>query len=216
MKKGLVLSAMLSALIAIGSPLGSAAIRGGEAETKQVKTTESTVEPTEKQEEGSKAEMESEVRSKREEIQQKISEKRAAITDKLADKKLRSCEKRQATINRILDTRIGAAQKHFDRFQAIQNKLVDFVSKRQLQVNNAAALALIMNDKQAAAQAAIEAAAQTDFTCNQADANAPGKIVTDQVSAQKQALKEYRAAIKDYAAAVKLSVQATHESETAQ
>lgn len=160
------------------------------------------------------AQRQQEVETRRQAIESRITEKRAAITQKLSGASKERCESRQATINQILDKRTAAAQRHFDRFKNIQDKLVAFVEAKELNVENAAALELIMNDSQTAAQAAITAVSAVDFVCKDADAASPGSIVMDEIVAAKTALKNYRTAIKDYSVAVRSA--ATTITETSE
>lgn len=149
------------------------------------------------------AERRQEIETKRQTIEQKVAEKKAAIAEKLSGQRAERCAQKQDAINRVLDTRTSAAQRHFDKFKAIQDKLQAFVTDKELNVENASAMELIMNDKQASAQAAIDAVNAANFDCASADAAAPGRIVMEQIATAKQALKDYRTAIKDYAVAVR-------------
>ncbi len=158
------------------------------------------------------AERAAELEAKRLEIEQRLAQRRSQITQKLEGARAERCEEKEMTINRVLDTRVSAAQRHFDKFKAIQDKLATFVVDKQLNVENATALEVIMNDKQQSAQASIDAIETTDFDCGSADATAPGNIVMDQVALVKQSLKEYRTAIKDYAVAVKGAATAETDS----
>ncbi len=153
-----------------------------------------------------------EIQNKRQEIENRVAEKRAAIAEKLSGERKLRCESREAGINQLLDNRTAAAQRHFDTFKSIQDRLTTFVANKNINVENAAALELIMNDAQTAAQAAITAVGGVDFVCKDADASSPGHIVMDEVVAAKEALKEYRQAIRDYAVAVRAAV--TVETET--
>lgn len=153
-----------------------------------------------------------EVAAKRKAIEDKIAGKRAAITEKLSGQRQEQCEKKETAINSLLDSRASAAQQHFDKFKAIQNKLTAFVTEKELNVENASALEVIMNDAAASAEAAVTAVSVIDFTCEDTSAIAPGGIVKEQVATAKQSLKDYRTAIKDYAVAVK----AAATTETAQ
>lgn len=207
MKKSLLFGALLALVVVTGSPFASRALSLNDTSTEARNNEKQGSVLADRDERVSN--MMQEVDAKRAEIEQRLAAKRAAIQEKLSGKRAESCEKKQASINQILDNRVSAASKHFDRFKAIQEKLVAFVETKALVVENAAALELIMNDAQASARAAIDAASATDFACTETDAAAPGKIVTEQVGAQKQALKNYRSAIKDYAVALKSSIAAT-------
>lgn len=205
MKKTLVLSAIFVSLVALTLPRGVNALSSDDPVQNVDSSTAQTVRGGEKTaERASKvAEATVERTEKRDQIEQKMAEKHAAITEKLSGARAEKCSKKQDTINRILDTRIAAAQKHLERFSSIQDRLTDFVATKKLTIENGSALALIMDDKRTEAQASIDAIQTVDFSCNDADANAPGKIITEQISTTKSALKDYRTAIKDYAVVVK-------------
>ena len=209
MVRRLLSAALLALMVVVASPFApqSLSISDRSAEARSIENEASESEKTENSER--EAKMSEEVEVKRAEIEERLATKRAAIHEKLSGKRAEICEKKQATINRILDNRVSTASKHFERFKDIQDKLVAFVEAKGLAVENAAALELIMNDAQASAIAAIEAAGTTNFACTETDATAPGKIVTEQVGAQKHALKNYRSAIKDYVVAIKSSIAAT-------
>lgn len=202
MRKNIFVSLLLAATLTVGIAQTSQAL-----ETENiVQSAVSRVERTEGDVRGISdraAEKRKEIEAKRLEIEQRIADRKAAIAEKLSGERAERCLERQDTINNILDNRTSAAQQHFDKFQAIQDKLVAFVADKELSVENANALEIIMDDKQTEAQAAIDAAGATNFDCMNTDANAPGKIVMEQVAAAKQALKGYRTAIKDYAVAVR-------------
>lgn len=154
------------------------------------------------------------VQEKRQALEQKMAERKAAIAEKLSGQREEKCKQREATINSVLDNRVSAAERYFTKFQAIQKKLTTFATEKQLNIENAAALELVMNDSANTAQAALQAIQAIDFTCANASAAAPGALVKDQVVATKQALKDYRTAIKDYAAALKASVEQDKTTDT--
>lgn len=206
--------------ILVGLALTVAAVMGTSAQTQALHGTEtpdhnatSTADDTRREEvrttdiASREAERRLELDAKRQALEQKVAERRAAIAEKLSGARAESCEKKQTAINRILDNRTDAAQRHYDRFKSIQDRLVSFVDSKELNVENASALEVIMEDKQVAAQGAIDAVTAAEFTCKDADARSPGTIIIDQIAAAKQALKEYRTAIKDYAVAVKSAAQ---------
>lgn len=159
-----------------------------------------------------------ELDAKRKVIEDKIASKKAAIGEKLTGKRQEQCEKKEATINSILDTRASAAQQHFDKFKAIQDKLAAFVAEKSLNVENAKPLEIIMTDAAMEAEVAVTAVNGLDFACEETAASSPGAIVMEEVATAKQALKDYRTAIKDYAVAVKAAATseptATEPTET--
>lgn len=158
-----------------------------------------------------KAQRQAELDAKRQAIEQQIADRRAAVAEKLSGERAERCEKKEPTINQILDNRVTAAQRHFDKLKMINEKLAAFVTDKELRVHNEAAFELILTEKQGDAEAMIDTVKTLDFECTIADANAPGLIVKDQFSDVKQALQGYRTAIKDYALAVRGAATAAVE-----
>lgn len=155
----------------------------------------------------------SEVETKRQEIEARIAERQNNVREKLSGRRATTCKEREARINQGLTKRVDAAQRHFDKFKSVQDKLLAYVADNQLTVRNGQALQIIMVESEIDARAAIEAARSSSFSCDATDARSPGKIVREQVAAQKEALKIYLASIKDYAAAVKAAVAERTEQE---
>ncbi len=153
-----------------------------------------------------------ELETRKQELEQKLADKRAAISQKLMGARAEKCQAKQVNINSMLDKRAESAQKHFDKFKAIQDRLVTLVNEKELDVENHGGLENIMTRLQIEAQAKITSLSTNNFDCGEADATAPGSIVKDQVTQAKQALKNYRDAIKDYAVAIKASVNKTAEA----
>ena len=199
MKKFSIPIVLFAAALVVGLPLTSFALLG--EITHSVRTTTEHVRGT--VESARDAAMPEEVQVKRQEIQARIDAKRSAITDKLSGQRAETCEKKETTINQVLDNRSTAAERHFNTFKSIRDRLDAFVAEKQLNIDNAEALRNILNDSEGSALAAIENAKVTDFSCESTDAHSPGKIVTEQVAAQKEALKTYRTDLKNYAVAVK-------------
>lgn len=209
MRKNIFVSLVLAATLTVGVAQTSQALQTEtilQTVTSRVQGVETRVQTVE--------ERRQEIDAKRQEIERKVAEKKAAIAEKLSGQRAERCAQKQDTINRILDTRTSAAQRHFDKFKAIQDKLQAFVVDKELSVENASALELIMNDKQTEAQAAVDAAVATDFDCLNTDAAAPGRIVVEQIATVKQALKDYRTAIKDYAVAVRTAATPPTENNS--
>lgn len=149
-----------------------------------------------------------ETESKRAEIQQKIDAKRAAVTDTLSGRRAELCKQREAKINEALSNRTAVAERYLEKFKTIQERLSSFAAENQLTVENAAALELIMADKQAQAEATIGVAKATTFDCSTTSAKNPGQIIKDLIYEGKHMLGEYRTAVKDYAEAVKAAALA--------
>lgn len=144
-----------------------------------------------------------EVQTKRQEIESRIAERQQNVREKLSGKRAATCKEREARINQSITKRIDAAERHFEKFKSVQDRLLAFVADNQISVQNEQALQIIMVESEIDARAAIDAARANTFNCEATDARAPGQIIREQVAAQKEALKTYLTSIKDYAAAAK-------------
>lgn len=154
---------------------------------------------------------------RRAEAKAKLEARIAGVEEKLDQKRQELCEKRETRINAVVDKRVVQLQKHLDKFNMIRDRFVQFVENKELDVTGAADLESVMNDKQAAAQAAIDAVSSYQFSCDSVDKSNPGGIAKISVEAAKTALKDYRTAIKDYAKAARDAAkvaEGTTETET--
>lgn len=161
----------------------------------QVAITSSDVERSTKMEE------------RRAEAQAKLEARRAEVSEKLDQKRKERCEKKEARINLVVDKRVVQLQKHLNKFNAIRDRFVQFVTDKQLDVSGASELEATMNDQQVAAQAAVTAAGTYQFSCAEVDASNPGGVAKSAVEAAKTALKDYRTAIKEYARAARAAAE---------
>ena len=203
MIKGLVVGLVLASTIVLGTSQTSHALHTVDTLTQSILGRAQQAEEQVQAAMDRKAQRQAEFDAKRQAIEQQIAERRAAVTEKLTGERAEKCEQQEVTINQTLDNRGTAAQRHFDKLKSLHEKLSAFVTEKELAVDNAAALELILGEKQDDAQATIDAVKALDFECTIADAHAPGMIVKDQFTEAKQALKDYRTAIKDYALAIR-------------
>ena len=212
MIKGLVVGLALATVTTLGTSQTTHALHPVDSLTESVRARLQQTKEHVQSAVDKKAEKQIELDAKRQAIEQRIADRRAAITEKLTGERADRCEKKEVAINQILDNRVITAEKYFDKLKSIHDKLDAFVTDKQLDVDNANALKLILDEKQDDAQATIEAAKALDFDCTIADAHAPGLIVVDEMTEAKQSLKDYRTALKDYAVAVRSA--ATNSSDT--
>ncbi len=214
MIKGLVVGVMLATVTVLGTSQTSYALHTVDGVTQSLLGRAQQAQEHVQSVVDRRAEKQADIDAKRQAIEQRLAERRAAVTEKLSGERVERCEKKEPMINQVLDTRVDAAQKHFDKLRAIHEKLDAFVTEKQLSVDNASALTLILSEKQDDAQAAIDAVKALDFECTIADAHAPGLIVIDQMTETKQALKDYRTVIKDYAVAIRSAAAEAANNET--
>lgn len=140
---------------------------------------------------------------RKKELQQQVQEKRAEVREKLTDKRKEICDKRQVNVNKILTNSNNQGKRNLQTFADIQAKVMQFAADKDLTVANYDALVADADAKKAAAEATMEVAEQTTFSCDEADASGPGKVVSDLMHTKHDALKGYRTAIKNLIVAIK-------------
>ncbi|MEO5499658.1 MAG: hypothetical protein ABIR46_04110 [Candidatus Saccharimonadales bacterium] len=209
-----MLAILLAVTIAIGGSNTTQALHDTTSLTNTLTSTISTVrdQTTRTTTDETTEQKRLELEARKQELEQKVTQKRAAISEKLMGARAERCMAKQDKINTMLDTRVTSAQKHFDTFKAIQDRLVLLVKENELDVENHGGLENLMDIFQTDAQASINNLGSTNFACEDADATAPGAIVKDQVSVAKKALKDYRDSIKNYAVAIKASIEQPKET----
>jgi hypothetical protein len=146
--------------------------------------------------------------------QQQVAERKAALHERLAaakearknalqGRRLATCEKRQAKINSVLSRGTDQSRKHLVVFQKIEERVKQFYTNKNLSSEGYEAAASKVDEKQAAAIAAIETSSETTFDCTSTDGAKPGSAIRELMKSRHKALKEYRTAIKDLIVVVK-------------
>lgn len=134
---------------------------------------------------------------------------------KLDDARHRICNKRLASIQRIMTRASTQGQKHLAVFNTISTKGQEFYTAKQLNVPNYADLIVKVGDKKTAAEAAIAAIKDhTPFDCKSDDPVGKTNSFISKVRTMHQALHDYRLAIKDLFAAIKSAARSSEEAGT--
>lgn len=140
---------------------------------------------------------------RRTEITKRIDQLKAEPRTELNEKQRQTCENRAEKINQLIKKRSEEAQKHLEKFKSVATRVEEFVTTKHRTVANYDSLVATINEKEAAAQAAIDANSAATFQCATVDAKDPGKLPRAHFDAVRDALKEYRTAIKNLIVQVK-------------
>ncbi|HET7630115.1 MAG TPA: hypothetical protein VFK03_01960 [Candidatus Saccharimonadales bacterium] len=122
---------------------------------------------------------------------------------KLADKRLEVCNKRTEKINQIVGRSVEQSRKNLAVFSSIEQRVEDFYASKQLSADDYVSLTDAADQKKADAEAALQVAAETEFSCDQTNPARPGEIVKNLMQSQHRALKDYRTAVKNLIVGVK-------------
>jgi hypothetical protein len=151
---------------------------------------------------------------RRETAEQLRQEKREAAQTKLEGAKLQACQKRQASINKILQRIAARGEKQLDVFTKISDRTQAFYETKGRTVDNYDELVAAADAKKAAAQSVVEDIKEqsVEFACDGSDPKGAAESFKAGLKLQIAALKEYKQAVKDLIVGVK-SAQSTASSE---
>ena len=174
-----------------------------ETEAEHGTETEVEVEHTAESSGSSSRSLNSRVEDKKIELRSAIEDKRQSIKTKLDTTRLKKCQEHENKINTVIGNSKTRGQRVLEKLQGVEAKVREFYQKKNLTVGNYDTLSGALDEKEAAAIAAVSVTGDTQFLCGDDDASRPGGIVSDTVKTQHTALKAYRDAIRDLIKAVK-------------
>jgi hypothetical protein len=151
------------------------------------------------------------IEDRKQELRDQVKTELAAHTEKLDDKRKATCETHQGKINSIATQSATQNRKHLVKFQGIEARVKQFIADKKLTIPSYDTLVANIDDKEAAASAAIAVALETNFDCNSVDASNPGKTISGLMRNKQDTLKAYRTAIKELITAAKQALAATAE-----
>lgn len=186
-----ILFAAVFAVVGV-TALGSAA-QAHDGHEHQLKRPATTLTETQKQQ----------IAERKTALQEKMTAAKEARANKLEDRRLATCEKRQAKINSILTRGTDQSRKHLAVFQKIEERVKLFYQNKNLSNEGYDAAVANADEKEAAAIAAIETSTETTFDCANVDGAKPGEAIKDLMKSRHEALKAYRTAVKDLILVVK-------------
>lgn len=146
-------------------------------------------------------------------VRAKVAAMKADHQAKLADKRLEVCNKRADRINQIASQSVQQSRKNLAVFAGIEQRVEDFYTTKQLSVANYDALTTAADQKKADAEAALQVASETSFSCDQTNPAHPGEVIKSLMQTQHQALKDYRTAVKNLIVAVKKGLSISSDSQ---
>ncbi|MBA3757550.1 hypothetical protein H0X09_01680 [Candidatus Saccharibacteria bacterium] len=145
--------------------------------------------------------------------QPKTAEQRKA---KLDANKLRVCEKREASINKIMQRIATRGEKQIGVFNKISERTQAFYVKKERTLSNYDALVADVNAKKVAAETALAEIKATivDFKCDGTDPHGKSQLFKDNLKKEIAALKDYKTAVKNLIRGVKSANSSSTKEES--
>lgn len=154
------------------------------------------------------------IKQRVEAIHARVAAMKADHKAKLADKRLEVCNKRADKINQIVTNSVEQSRKNLAVFSSIEQRVEDFYTSKNLSITNYDGLTTAADQKKADAEAALDVAAETQFSCDQTNPTRPGEVVKTLMQTQHQALKDYRTAVKNLIVGVKHGLGDSQAAQT--
>lgn len=192
-------AAMAFGAVVLVSPGVSARAEHANAQEREARTTE----------------LRAKANEAREAAQVRVEERKKEVAEKLQGKRLEACERHEVNINRILDKSAKQSEKKLEVARKIEDRVKDFYEAKKLNLANYDALTVVVDEKEDAAVAAIEAVEATEYDCTaEGEKKEIGALISSSMKSQNAAVREYRVAVKDLLREVKQSAKAAEAEKT--
>lgn len=211
----------LAVMVAVGVATPASAL--GEIRVIEAvsKTTEGVVKTVEETVEDSTSELREAVKSQREAIEERKREFKAELEQKREDRKaklegrrLAKCQNREDNINSLIDKSITIGRERLAKIQRVEEGVKNFYDKQALSSDAYDAAVLDVDEKEAAAIAALDVIADRDFDCSEVDGEKPSDTIRSTHQAKREALDAYKASVKQLVAVVREAFVAKRQLES--
>ncbi len=134
----------------------------------------------------------------------------------LSGARLKACEKRENTVNNIMQRTAARGEKQMGVFDKIAQRTQDFYANKKLSLSNYDALVADVNAQKAAAQAALDdiKSSSVTFKCDGSDPKGSAAAFKDKLKDETAALKAYKTSIKNLIVGVKSVAGSSSSSST--
>jgi len=160
-----------------------------------VKTVENTVTRTTDDTKESLTSLRDRIEARKTELEDKLKQTQEHRQENLEVSRLAQCQNREAAINSLLDKSVAIGKARLAKIQGIENGVKAFYEKQQLSSTEYDAVLQTVDEKQAAAVAALEVVENEDFSCSEVDGAKPSDTIRSAHEAKRTALNEYRASV---------------------
>ncbi len=160
-----------------------------------IKTVENTVARTTDDTKESLTSLRDRVEARKTELEDKLKQKQEDRKEKLEGRRLAQCQNREDAINTLLDKSAAIGKARLAKIQGIEDGVKAFYEKQQLSSTEYDAVLQTVDEKEAAAVAALEVIESEDFSCDEVDGAKPSDTIHTAHEAKRTALKEYRESV---------------------
>jgi len=143
------------------------------------------------------------IENRKAELEDQMKQKLEDRKQKLDGRRLAQCQNRQANINTLIDRSVDVGRERLAHIQRVEEGVKAFYEKQGLSSEGYQTAVDDVDAKEAAAIAALDVIAASDFDCTKIDGAAPSDSIRSSHQAKKAALDAYRASVKELIKVVK-------------
>lgn len=147
------------------------------------------------------------------ELKQRLDAKAAERKERLEGRRLAQCQNRQDDINALLDRSVSNGRERLAKIQRFEEGVKAFYDKQELKSGDYEAAVAAVDDKEAAAIAALDTIAAEEFLCDEVDPAKPAETIRTTQDIKQTALKEYRQSVVDLIKVVRTALEAKQTQE---
>lgn len=192
-----ILVSVLLAVVLLGTPAAAydgegARTTTGDGQQPTTVTDDSDNATTSNQSQDQRSQVEEKRAKLHERLEKKASERKA----KLEGRRLAQCQNRQEMINRLMLKSQEVGKNRLTKIQHLEEGVKAFYVKQELSSDAYDATVAAVDEKEAAAVAALDELATLKFDCSKVDSTNPSGVLKEAHEAKRQALDEYRKSVK--------------------
>lgn len=135
------------------------------------------------------------VEQRKAELRLKLEQRASERKEKLEGRRLAQCQNRQTRINELMIKSADVSQRHLENVRKFEESIRTFAAKKSIESETFISLAQEVDEKEAAAEAALEVTATQKFDCSTLDAQMPSGELKTARETKRTALQDYRESV---------------------
>lgn len=154
------------------------------------------------------------IETRKAELEAKLRQKQAERMERLEGRRLALCQNRETKINELLDKSAEVGKNHLSRVQRFEEGVKRFYQAKELSDASYDTVVATVDEKEAAAIAALSVLDATQFDCLTLDGASPASSIKESRETKRFALREYRDSVIELLHTVKRAFADTQSTST--
>ena len=156
------------------------------------------------------------IEARKAELEAKLRQRQAERKQRLEGRRLAVCQNRETAINELLDKSASNGKEHLARIQRFEEGVKRFYDAKELSSPEYDAAALVADEKEGEAIAALNVLDAQQFDCATLDGASPSASIKESRETKQAALRAYRDSVIELLHVVKATFATTQTSTSAE